>query len=405
MNDMELMVKGIVAVLKNGKSQDDPQELNEGGSLTVQLKCCTLHFLLQSTPSEPSIISSSGSQPFSVSAQNTSIKNCGSSQSESGGCMTMRRSELFQLDFRPPYNQELAIWGCTAQNYADEQEILLLVIVYQSETIFASSSADNTSDSLHNLLVDEISLVSGEASIHDVWIKSLEQERDRGTVLLNRSIESRMNSLLTCASREKVELLTILFGNALSSPHLSKAVHIAVAYIQLQLSVIRPHSSQLQRLSAPEHSDKRHSERSNMIVLSSDGSGGHSNIQGIHLEFVDTRISSESLVSVECQDSDVEMNFLAISNTALGDGCAVSVASNASTFRLKQSSYQNVARDSLILCCFASLTSSLLLELENCSDKKCASHTEKGCISVFVDLKYTHVSSCAYLTEHQARQI
>ncbi|KAH7822341.1 uncharacterized protein MONOS_12359 [Monocercomonoides exilis] len=59
---------------------------------------------------------------------------------------------------------------------------------------------------------------------------------------------------------------------------------------------------------------------SNMIVFSSDGSGGHSSIQGIHLEFDDTRVSSESLVSVECQDTDIEMNFLAISNTVLGDG-------------------------------------------------------------------------------------
>ncbi|KAH7824021.1 uncharacterized protein MONOS_9267 [Monocercomonoides exilis] len=55
--------------------------------------------------------------------------------------------ELFQLDFRPPFVRDLAMWGCTAQDYSDEQDLLLLMVVYQSETIFASSSADNTSDS------------------------------------------------------------------------------------------------------------------------------------------------------------------------------------------------------------------------------------------------------------------
>ncbi|KAH7824247.1 uncharacterized protein MONOS_170 [Monocercomonoides exilis] len=222
MNDMELMVKGIVAVLKNGKLQDDPQELNEGGSLAVQLKCCTLHFLLQSTPSEPSIISSSGSQPFSVLVQNTSIKNCGSSQSESGGCMTMRLNEeaLFHCTLSTISECFCSATGRGGAIFLDCSSIAsdsTLPFLLENTT-FMENKAFIGRDL--NLLVDEISLVSGEASIHDVWIKSLEQERDRGTVLLNRSIESRMNSLLTCASRVKVELLTILFGNALSSPHL-----------------------------------------------------------------------------------------------------------------------------------------------------------------------------------------
>ncbi|KAH7832745.1 uncharacterized protein MONOS_16008 [Monocercomonoides exilis] len=135
---------------------------------------------------------------------------------------------------------------------------------------------------------------------------------------------------------------------------------------------------------------------SSVIVFSSDGSGGHSNIQGIHLEFDDARISSESLVSVECQETDVEMNFLAVSNTVFGDGCAVRVTSNASTFLLKQSSFQNITRNSFGPCCLAASSSSLLVELENCTNQKCISSSEKGRIAALTNLSDVCLSSCVY---------
>ncbi|KAH7815809.1 uncharacterized protein MONOS_13250 [Monocercomonoides exilis] len=219
MSNIEPMCKSIVAVFAQAEWRGESQRLNEGGSPTVQLKCCTLHSLLQNAPSEPSIISCTGSEPCSVSVQNTLIKNCGSSQSEKGGGMIMSLSEggffecrfsaisecfcsesgrggaifldcssitsdghfpflsehttfmnykaftgrelhvrciyiksqisivLFQLNFKHPFVCEFAMWVCTAQNYYDEQDLLLLVVVSQSETIFASSSASNAFDS------------------------------------------------------------------------------------------------------------------------------------------------------------------------------------------------------------------------------------------------------------------
>ncbi|KAH7831248.1 putative Protein tyrosine and serine/threonine kinase [Monocercomonoides exilis] len=589
MSNMELMGKSIVSVLEQGKLQDDPQELNEDKGPTVQLKCCTLHSLLQSAPSEPSVISCTGSKPSSVSVQNTSIKNCGSSQSESGGCITMRlneealfhctlstisecfcsatgrggaifldcssiasdsalpflfknitflenkafrgrdiyvrcsnvesqiRSELFQLDFRPPYNQELAIWGCTAQNNADEQDLLLLVIVYQSETIFASSSADNTSDSRQcgainapcsslnialshtipsvysNLLVDKVSLVSGEASIHDVSIKSLEQERDRGTILLNRSIESRMNSLLTCASRVKIEFLKFMFGSAFSSPHSSllsltdgslsiadalfsqdvssdypemrlncsiilvengrllinectfaslhlgspcvaakggqycsfvdlnisdvnsdilfdfrNLVNLSVQQVlisscELEQSALILHNckdSQLQKIQV-----RNVESNSSLIVFSSDGFGACLNIRCYHSEFDAISVLSGSLLSIECQDANVEMNNLSSIKTALANGCAVNIVSANSSLSIRQSSFQNISRDSMGPCCLAASLSSLLLELENCSCKKCVSPSDKGSISALSGLSNASITSCAFEGETDQQQL
>ncbi|KAH7817082.1 uncharacterized protein MONOS_8008 [Monocercomonoides exilis] len=130
--------------------------------------------------------------------------------------------ELFQLDFRPPFVRDLAMWGCTAQNYYEELDLSLLVVVYQSETIFASSSADNSSDSRQcggmsdpcislnvalahiipsvysNLLIDKSVVVSGEASTHDVSIKSLNPEGERGNIILNSSIDSKASGLVSC---------------------------------------------------------------------------------------------------------------------------------------------------------------------------------------------------------------
>ncbi|KAH7822517.1 uncharacterized protein MONOS_8912 [Monocercomonoides exilis] len=93
MSNIEPMCKSIVSVLVQAEWRGESQRLNEGGSPTVQLKCCTLHSLLQNAPSEPSIISCTGGEPCSVSVQNTSMKNCGNSQSESGGGMITKSNK------------------------------------------------------------------------------------------------------------------------------------------------------------------------------------------------------------------------------------------------------------------------------------------------------------------------
>eukprot|EP00770_Monocercomonoides_exilis_P013405 MONOS_13352.1-p1 / transcript=MONOS_13352.1 / gene=MONOS_13352 / organism=Monocercomonoides_exilis_PA203 / gene_product=unspecified product / transcript_product=unspecified product / location=Mono_scaffold00814:24333-29471(+) / protein_length=1713 / sequence_SO=supercontig / SO=protein_coding / is_pseudo=false len=580
MNNMELMGKSIISAFAQTELRGNSHRLNEGNSPTVQLKCCTLFSLLQNAPSEPSIISCTGSEPCSVSVQNTSMKNCGSSQSEKGGGMVMKLNEggyfecnfstisgcfcsatgrggaifldcssiksegllpfllknttfmenkafvgrdvyvrctniksqisieLFQLDFRPPFVREFAMWGCTAPDYGDEQDLLLLVVVYQSETIFASSSSDNTSDSRQcgainapcsslnialshiipsvysNLLVDEISLVSGEASIHDVSIKSLDAEGVRGTILLNRIIERKKGSLVSCWSRVKMESLSFLFGSAFSSSHSSllsltdgnlliadtaftqedsngnskyklncsiilvengrlsingctfaslRLISSCVearggqycSFMDLNISdmnsgvllnfhnlvnlsmqqvlvsscmfdrsalILRScKNSQLQKIQI-----KNAESKASLIMFSSDSPGVHSNIQCSHLELDNTRASKKSLVSVECEDANVEMNFLAICSAMLGEGCAVSVTSNATTFLLKQSSFQNITRDSLGPCCLATSSSSLLVELENCTNQKCISSSEKGRIAALMNLSDVCLSSCVF---------
>ncbi|KAH7822977.1 uncharacterized protein MONOS_2645 [Monocercomonoides exilis] len=99
--------------------------------------------------------------------------------------------------------------GCTAPDNGYEQDLVMLVVVDQGEKIFVSSSTSNASDPrkcgemskpciflnttlphiipsvYSNLLVDEISLISGEASTHDMTVKSLDAEGVRGDIMLN----------------------------------------------------------------------------------------------------------------------------------------------------------------------------------------------------------------------------
>ncbi|KAH7815722.1 uncharacterized protein MONOS_93 [Monocercomonoides exilis] len=374
------------------------------------------------------------------------------------------------------------MWGCTELDYADEQDLLLLVVVHQSETIFASSSADNASDTRQcgamsepcislnvalphiipsvysNLLIDKSAEVTGEASACDVSIKSLDAEGARGSVVLNSSIGSKTKSLVSCSSRVKMEFLTFLFGSAFSSSHssllpltdvnlwIADTIFAQEAYgggsgIELNCLIVEMSGGRLtmsdctfaglclsfsclaakggqycsfadlnvSEVNCGELFDfsnfykpinaaslisscifdrsalilrdckdsqwkkvqlKNEESKASLIVLSSDGSGGHSNVQYYHSEFDSISVLSGSLFSKECQDSDIEMNFFTISNAKLREECAVSVASNASTFHLKQSSFQNITRNSFGPCCLAASSSSLLVELENCTNQK-----------------------------------
>ncbi|KAH7818351.1 uncharacterized protein MONOS_5917 [Monocercomonoides exilis] len=310
------------------------------------------------------------------------------------------------------------MWGCTAPDYAEEKNLLLLVVVYQSEKIFASSSAGEASDSLQcgaisapcyslnvalphiipsvysNLLIDKSAIVSGEASAIDVSIKSLNPEGVRGNIVLNFIIRSKRSSLVSCSSRVKMESLSFLFGSAFSSSHSSLLLladgslsiadtafaqedwskncemklncsinlvengrllinECTFASLCLSSSCVAARGGQncllmdlnISDVNCGELFDFRNlanlsmqqmlifkcifdrsalilrnykdsqlhnihmkgtKSGSNVIVLSSDGSGGNSNIQCCHSEFDAISVLSDSLLSVECGDANVE---------------------------------------------------------------------------------------------------
>ncbi|KAH7818372.1 uncharacterized protein MONOS_15636 [Monocercomonoides exilis] len=92
------------------------------------------------------------------------------------------------------------------------------------------------------------------------------------------------------------------------------------------------------------------------------------------------------------------MNLLAISNTLLKDVCAANLASVNSSLSIRQSSFQTITRNSFGPSCLAasSSSSSLFVELENCTSHKCISSSDKGRIAALTDLTDVNLSSCAF---------
>ncbi|KAH7815391.1 uncharacterized protein MONOS_12513 [Monocercomonoides exilis] len=151
----------------------------------------------------------------------------------------------FKLDFRAPFEKDLAIWGCTKENDEDEEDLLLRVITWQSETIFVAAEAANSSDSQQcgttdepcislniglahivpsvssSLFIDKECKITGEGVATDVTIKSTELDVERSVVMVNKNVETAESCLLTCSSRVKIEYLAFVIGRMFSSEHQS----------------------------------------------------------------------------------------------------------------------------------------------------------------------------------------
>eukprot|EP00770_Monocercomonoides_exilis_P015765 MONOS_15716.1-p1 / transcript=MONOS_15716.1 / gene=MONOS_15716 / organism=Monocercomonoides_exilis_PA203 / gene_product=unspecified product / transcript_product=unspecified product / location=Mono_scaffold01323:48-2312(+) / protein_length=755 / sequence_SO=supercontig / SO=protein_coding / is_pseudo=false len=141
--------------------------------------------------------------------------------------------EQFLLDFRTPFVKERAIWGATTDSFVGEEDLLLRVVKYQSETIFVSSATGNHTDSKQcgefnapchsldvgvqhiipssysQLLISEETIINGECDVHDVIIRSLESP-STALVYLNSTINVNEGSLLKTS--EKVRMESVKFN-------------------------------------------------------------------------------------------------------------------------------------------------------------------------------------------------
>ncbi|KAH7824029.1 uncharacterized protein MONOS_9275 [Monocercomonoides exilis] len=133
----------------------------------------------------------------------------------------------FLLDFRAPFVKELAMWDCTTDSFLDEEDLLLRVEKYLSETIFVSSVADNRADSKQcgefdtpchllsfgvrhiilslysQLLILGQTEIIGKCDVLDVTIRSL-QSPSAALVCLNSTITDEGN-LVTISEKVRIE--------------------------------------------------------------------------------------------------------------------------------------------------------------------------------------------------------
>ncbi|KAH7823375.1 uncharacterized protein MONOS_10772 [Monocercomonoides exilis] len=166
--------------------------------------------------------------------------------------------EQFLLDFRAPFVKDLAVWGCTTDSFEGEEDLLLRVVKYLSETIFVSSVSENHKNSKQcgefsmpcqsldvgvqhiipssysQLLISKETVIVGECEAMDLIIRSL-QSSSAALVHLNSTININEGNLITTSETVRIEKLKFDFGQSFSYSG-SSIIHEASG--QLSLSSI-----------------------------------------------------------------------------------------------------------------------------------------------------------------------
>ncbi|KAH7821054.1 uncharacterized protein MONOS_8857 [Monocercomonoides exilis] len=140
----------------------------------------------------------------------------------------------FLINFWEPFVRDLAIWGCTADNYGDEEDLLRRVFVFRSEFIFVSLIVENSSNSKQcgemkstcsslnvgvshiipsdysQLFVWNETELTGSCSAEKVTIKSMEASRN-GEIKV-REIELGNEGTVRTSESVRFEKVSFVFG-------------------------------------------------------------------------------------------------------------------------------------------------------------------------------------------------
>ncbi|KAH7828481.1 uncharacterized protein MONOS_14269 [Monocercomonoides exilis] len=215
--------------------------LNEGGSFDCSF--CTISECFCSTTGRGGWMflecTSTAEQPLNFVLSNITFKDNSAFRGRDVyvRCHSIENQivdEQFLLDFRLPFVKELAMWGYETDSFVGEEDLLLSVVKYQSETIFVSMTADNHADSkqcgkfnmpwkslnvgVQHIIPSSYSqlLILGQTEIivkcdvHDVIIRSL-QSPLAALVYLNSTIVGNEGNLITISEKVRIERLKFNF--------------------------------------------------------------------------------------------------------------------------------------------------------------------------------------------------
>ncbi|KAH7821109.1 uncharacterized protein MONOS_13727 [Monocercomonoides exilis] len=316
----------------------------------------------------------------------------------------------FLINFGEPFVRELAIWGCTADNYGDEEDLLRRVFVFRSEFIFVSSIVGNSSDSKQcgemkstcwslnvgvshiipsdysQLLIWNETELTGSCSAEKVTIKSMEASRN-GEIKV-KEIELGSEGVVRTSESVRFEKVSFVFGG-MGNIVCSCLIH------QLNGSLILESVSFL--------SESRTAENSQIIfdfslIVVEDGlfeaekcSVGHlkfskSVFEILHSEratFEDVGVDDVECKGslIECGKSEkVSISKFAATNIELEEKSLISLGNSHSSLVLSLilSSFTNISRStsgSSIVCTSQPMSG---FEMCNCLFHECTSESSKG---------------------------
>ncbi|KAH7821091.1 uncharacterized protein MONOS_12000 [Monocercomonoides exilis] len=316
----------------------------------------------------------------------------------------------FLINFGEPFVRELAIWGCTADNYGDEEDLLRRVFVFRSEFIFVSSIVENSSDSKQcgemkstcsslnvgvshiipsdysQLFVWNETELTGSCSAEKVTIKSMEASRN-GEIKV-REIELVNEGVVRTSESVRFEKVSFVFcgmGNVVCS------------------CLIRQLNGSLILESVSFLSESRTTENTQNIfdfslIVVEEGlfeadrcSVGHLKFSKAVFEILrseGTTFEDAGVDDVQCKNSLIEcgksekvsISKLAATNIGLEERSLISLENSHSSLilSLMVSSFTNISRSSDGSCIVCTSQPMSGFEMCNCSFHECTSESPKG---------------------------
>ncbi|KAH7816550.1 uncharacterized protein MONOS_4902 [Monocercomonoides exilis] len=319
--------------------------------------------------------------------------------------------EQFLLDLRLPFVKDLAIWGCTTDSFVGEEDLLLRVVKYQSETIFVSSVADSHTDSkkcgefsmpcqslnvgvqhiipslYSQLLISKETVIVGESSALNVTIRSL-RSPSAALVHLNSTITGDSGNLITTSEKVRIESVKFNFGQLFSYSG-SSIIHETSGQLSLSSVYFSPvgeseniESVVLNSILLNIENGIFHIDNCTISMLLFKKSsfllnGDEINITNVKLENIDS--ITDIFVIRKC--GSVVFNGVSADGVKLSEGCITSINEKTSgTITLVDSSFNNCSRNSEGASIFFASSSSAQTVLSNCSCSNCVSRSDKGSI-------------------------
>ncbi|KAH7820337.1 uncharacterized protein MONOS_2244 [Monocercomonoides exilis] len=319
--------------------------------------------------------------------------------------------EQFLLDFRTPYVKELAIWGCTTDSFVGEEDLLLRVGKYQSETIFVSAIADNHADSKQcgefskpcesmnegvqhiipssysQLLMSEETIINGESNALNVIIRSLEFPSS-ALVHMNSTIAGKNGSLLKTSEKVRIESVKFNFDQSFSYSG-NSLIHefsgqLSLLFVDFS-SVGESNNNQPLDLNSTLLSVSKgilHVDNCSISMLSLKKpyfllNGDEVSITNMKLE----KIELTTDVFEIGQYGSAVLNGVSADGVKLSEGCVIAINdSSSSSISIGSSSFNNCSRNSEGASVFSSSSTSVQIVLSNCSCSDCNSLSSKGSV-------------------------
>ncbi|KAH7816163.1 uncharacterized protein MONOS_16042 [Monocercomonoides exilis] len=316
----------------------------------------------------------------------------------------------FLINFGEPFVKELAIWGCTADDYGDEEDLLGRVYVFRSEFIFVSSIVGNSSNSKNcgemksacsslnvgvshiipsdysQLLIWNETILAGSCSAQKVTIKSMEASRNAEIKVNEMNLAGE--GAVTTSESVRIEKVSFVFG-VMQNVVCSCLIH------QLNGSLILESVSFLSESGSLENSQTLF-DFSLLVVENGIFEADRCSIG--YLEFskpmfqilCSERATFEDLTAcnVQCTSSVIEcgksekviISKLAVTNISLQNESLISFENGHSSLvlSLTLSSFSNISRLSSGPCIICTAQHMTNFEMCNCSFHKCTSEPSKG---------------------------